>query len=196
MAKTKLTDTLEGVLARMHQKLLELGYTEIVENLPLFEVDPEQPAICKLAALDGEEVVIFCYPVAGDLAQKVAIQDEGVFWSRLVQGDRIAHFVWIGDAEGFDYFFDNNKNSSISELPEKDSWRDVVRGMSSDRKKHLIELSEEFARGNWRYIQRKFDELHERLYPSGGISSANEAIDEICRIMFMNPPGAPPQLPG
>ena len=69
--------------------------------------------------------------------------------------------------------FDNNKNTSIAELPDQASWRDVVRGISDDRKKHLIELSQEFARGNWRYIQRKFDDLHERLYPSGGFSSAN-----------------------
>jgi type I restriction enzyme M protein len=184
MAKKKSAATIEDVLERMKSHLLELGYTEVVEDLPLVEIDPDQPAKGKLAALDGEEVVIFCYPVGEGLAQKVAIQDEGVFWSRLVQGDRIAHFVWVGDGE-FDYYFANHKNSSISELPDKDSWRDVVRGISSDRKKHLIELSTEFARGNWRYIQRKFDELHERLYPSGGISSANEAIDEICRVMFM-----------
>lgn len=185
MAKKKSASTIDDVLERMNQRLLELGYTEVVENLPLLEIDPDQPATCKLAALDGEEVVIFCYPVSGDLAQKVAIQDEGVFWSRLVQGDRIAHFVWVGDTEGFDYFFNNGRNSSMTELPEKDNWREVKRGISSDRHKHLVQFSAEFARGNWRYIQRKFDELHERLYPSGGISSANEAIDEICRIMFM-----------
>jgi len=92
--------------------------------------------------------------------------------------------VWVSDGE-FDYYFDNNKNTSVAELPEQAEWRNVVRGISDDRKKHLIEMSEEFARGNWRYIQRKFNDLHERLYPSGGFSSANEAIDEICRLLFM-----------
>ena len=184
MAKKSKDVSIEDINARMKEHVQELGYTEIVEDLPLVQIDPDNPEIGKLAAIDGKDVVIFCYPVGDGLAQKVAIQDEGVFWSRLVEGDRIAQFVWVSDGE-FDYFFDNNKNTSIAELPEQDSWHDVVRGISDDRKKHLIELSQEFARGNWRYIQRKFDDLHERLYPSGGFSSANEAIDEICRIMFM-----------
>ena len=184
MAKKSKSWNTEEIIARMKKHLQELGYSEIVEDLPLVQIDTDNPETGKLSVLDGEEVVIFCYPIDEGLAQKVAIQDEGVFWSRLVEGDRIAHFVWVSDGQ-FDYFFDNNKNTSIADLPEQDSWRDVVRGISDDRKKHLIELSQEFARGNWRYIQRKFDDLHERLYPSGGFSSANEAIDEICRIMFM-----------
>lgn len=184
MASKKLNTDKQATLNRMNQRLIELGYTQLIENLLLVEIDPDNPSSCALAALDGEEVVVFCYPVETGLAQQVAIQDEGVFWSRLVQGDRIAHFVWVSDGE-FDYYFDNNKNTSVAELPEQADWRNVVRGISDDRKKHLIEMSEEFARGNWRYIQRKFNELHERLYPSGGFSSANEAIDEICRLLFM-----------
>ena len=184
MAGKKPSTEKQATLDRMRQRLIELGYSQLVEDLPLVEIDPDDPASCALAALDGEEVVIFCYPVDAGLAQQVAIQDEGVFWSRLVQGERIAHFVWVSDGE-FDYYFDNNKNTSIAELPEQADWRNVVRGISDDRRKHLIEMSEEFARGNWRYIQRKFNELHERLYPSGGFSSANEAIDEICRLLFM-----------
>lgn len=184
MPGKKTTTDRQTTLERMRQRLAELGYTQLVENLLLVQIDPDNPVDCALAALDSEEVVVFCYPVETGLAQQVAIQDEGVFWSRLVQGERIAHFVWVSDGE-FDYYFDNNKNTSIAELPEKADWRNVVRGISDDRRKHLIELSEAFARGNWRYIQRKFNELHERLYPSGGFSSANEAIDEICRLLFM-----------
>ncbi|QTA78425.1 Type I restriction enzyme M protein [Desulfonema limicola] len=182
--KKKKTEGLASVIDRMEAKLKELGYTDIVRDLPLVEIDPDQPVVGKLAAMDGDDVVIFCYPVASGQAQEVAVQDEGVFYSRLITGDRVAHFVWVGDDE-FDYFYDSDKNTSIAEIPGKETWQDVVRGMSDDRKKHLIELSEEFARGNWRYIQKKFDHLHERLYPSGGFSSANEAIDEICRIMFI-----------
>ena len=184
MASKKTNIEQKNTLDRMLQRLVELGYTQLVEKLPLVQIDLDNPMDCALAALDDEEVVIFCYPVEAGLAQQVAIQDEGVFWSRLVHGERIAQFVWVSDGD-FDYFFDNNKNTSIGELPEKADWRNVVRGISNDRKKHLIELSEAFARGNWHYIQRKFNELHERLYPSGGFSSANEAIDEICRLLFM-----------
>ncbi|TRZ50180.1 hypothetical protein D4S03_07175 [bacterium] len=184
MAGKKPNTDKQATLDRMHQRLVELGYTQLVKELPLVEIDPDNPTACALAALDEEEVVVYCHPVESGLAQQVAIQDEGVFWSRLVQGDRIAHFVWVSDGE-FDYYFDNNKNTSIANLPEQADWRNTVRGISDDRKKHLIEMSEEFARGNWRYIQRKFNELHERLYPAGGFSSANEAIDEICRLLFM-----------
>jgi type I restriction enzyme M protein len=184
MASKKPNIDKQATLNRMRQQLIELGYTQIVADLPLVEIDTDNPASCALAALDGEEVVVYCHPVEPGLAQQVAIQDEGVFWSRLVQGDRIAFFVWISDGE-FDYYFDNIKNTSIANLPEQADWRSVVRGISEDRKKHLIEMSEEFARGNWRYIQRKFNDLHERLYPAGGFSSANEAIDEICRLLFM-----------
>jgi hypothetical protein len=98
-----------------------------------------------------------------------------------VHGERIAQFVWVSDSD-FDYYFDNNKNTSIAEIPEQAEWRNVVRGISTDRKKHLIELSEAFARGNWRYIQRKFKRAARALVSVGGFSSANEAIDEICRL--------------
>ena len=184
MANKNSNNEQQTTLDRMRIRLGDLGYTQLVENLPLVQIDPENPTNCALAAMDGEEVVIFCYPVETGFAQQIAVQDEGVFWSRLVHGERIAQFVWVSDGD-FDYYFDNNKNTSIAELPEQAEWRNVVRGISTDRKKHLIELSEAFARGNWRYIQRKFNELHERLYPSGGFSSANEAIDEICRLLFM-----------
>lgn len=184
MPGKKTNPNIQATLDRMRQRLVELGFSQITEELPLVEIDPNNPTACALAALDGDEVVVYCHPVESGLAQQVVIQDEGVFWSRLVQGERIAFFVWVSDGE-FDYFFDNNKNTSIAILPECADWRNVVRGISDDRKKHLIEMSEEFARGNWRYIQRKFNELHERLYPSGGFSSANEAIDEICRLLFM-----------
>ncbi|GIK36925.1 MAG: hypothetical protein BroJett011_07580 [Chloroflexota bacterium] len=184
MTKKQSLSTIDTILEHMNRTLLDLGYTEIVEDLPLMEIDPEWPETCKLAALDGNEVVIFCHPVESGLAAKVAVQDEARYKSWMVSGGRIAHFVWVSDGE-FDYYFDNNRNTSLSELPQKDNWQNVRRGISTDRKKHMTEMSVEFQRGNWRYIQRKFDELHERLYPSGGISSANEAIDEICRIMFM-----------
>lgn len=184
MAKKRSTGGMDAVIERMYGRLKGLGYTEITEDLPLLEIDPDQPATGKLAALDGDDVVIFCYPVGQGLAQEVAIQDEGKFYSCLIQGDRIAHFVWVSDGQ-FDYYFDHHKNTSVADLPEKENWRNVIRGMSPERKRHLIELSEEFARGNWRFIQKKFDHLHERLYPAGGFSSANEAIDEICRILFM-----------
>lgn len=106
MAKKSKDVSIEDINARMKEHVQELGYTEIVEDLPLVQIDPDNPEIGKLAAIDGKDVVIFCYPVGDGLAQKVAIQDEGVFWSRLVEGDRIAQFVWVSDGE-FDYFFDN-----------------------------------------------------------------------------------------
>jgi type I restriction enzyme M protein len=125
----------------------------------------------------------FAIPVDSGLAQQVAIQDEGVFWSRLYRVKRIDHFVWVSDGE-FDYFFDNNKNTSIAELPEQADWRKRSARISDDRRKHLIECRKS-SPAQLRYIQRKFNELHERLYPSGGFSFGNEAIDEICRLLFM-----------
>ncbi len=171
-------------LEKMRARLQELGYSEVIENLELLTIDPDEIKSCPLVACDGEEVVIFCWPVDTGLAQYVAVQDDGVFWSRLIGDGRIAHFVWVSDGD-VDYFFDNQRNTSIAELPEKADWRSVVRGMSDDRKKKIIERSTEYAKGNWREVQRQFDQLHEKLYPKGGISTANDAIDEICRLMFL-----------
>ena len=171
-------------LAKMKAKLEDLEYSEVVESLELLAIDPDEIKTCPLAACDGEDVVVFCWPVDAGLSQQVAIQDDGVFWSRLIGDGRIAHFVWVSDGD-VDYFFDNQRNTSIAELPQKADWRNVVRGMTDDRKKKLIEVSTEYARGNWRQVQRQFDELHEKLYPKGGITTANDAIDEICRLMFL-----------
>ena len=59
MAKKYKDLSIEDINARMKEHLLELGFTEIAEDLPLVQIDPDNPEIGKLAALDGKEVVIF-----------------------------------------------------------------------------------------------------------------------------------------
>jgi len=87
--KKKKAVGIDTIIDQMEQKLGELGYTEIVRDLPLVEIDPDLHAFGKLAAMDGDEVAVFCYPVATGLAQEVAVQDEGVFYSRLIKNDRV-----------------------------------------------------------------------------------------------------------
>jgi len=65
------------------------------------------------------------------------------------------------------FVFDLEKDAQISDLPRKDLWREIAKPISDSRSRLLQDLSAEYHRGDFRAIQRKFDQLHDAIYSRG-----------------------------
>lgn len=186
MAKKKAT-TQDALTGQAREKLEQLGYPRVEEDFPLFDPlgDGSMQATAELAALDGDEpVILFASAGSGD-ASKPAIQDDAKFKAGLgASKGKPFRFVWVWDGEN-DFFFDLEKDAQIQALPERAKWRSVARPISDSRTRLVQEVSGEYHRGDFRSIQRKFDELHEAIYSRGGVKPTNAAIDEVGKLLFL-----------
>ena len=169
------------------KKLMELGFEQIEEDFHLFEPPGvgDLGAFAELAVFDADEpVVLFASGAPGEAAHP-ALQEDAKFKAGLGAAEgKPFRFVWIWDGEN-DFIFDLEKDAQISELPEKANWRSVARPISDSRTRLYQETSAEYHRGDFRAIQRKFDELHEAIYSRGGVKPTNAAIDELGKLLFL-----------
>lgn len=177
----------EKVKEQAQARLKELGYVTIAENFRLFDPlgDGSMEALADLAAFDEEEpVILFAAAAPGDSSQ-ASVQDDAKFKAGLGAAEgKPFRFVWVWDGDN-DFFFDLQKDAQISELPERTKWRSVARPISDSRTRLVQEVSAEYHRGDFRAIQRKFDQLHEAIYSRGGIKPTNAAIDELGKLLFL-----------
>lgn len=169
------------------KKLMELGFEQIEEDFNLYDPlgDGSMNATAELAVLDDDEPVILFSSAAPGNASKASIQDDAKFKAGLGAAEgKPFRFVWVWDGEN-NFFFDLEKDAQISELPERKKWRTVARPISDSRTRLVQEVSAEYHRGDFRAIQRKFDELHEAIYSRGGVKPTNAAIDELGKLLFL-----------
>lgn len=169
------------------EKLSQLGYAEVEEDFALFDPlgDGSMAANAEIVALDeGEPVILFASGAPGD-ASKPSVQDDAKFKAGLGAAEgKPFRFVWVWDGDN-DFIFDVQKDAQVSALPAKDEWKSVARPISETRTRHVQEVSAEYHRGDFRAIQRKFDELHEAIYSRGGVKPTNAAIDELGKLLFL-----------
>ena len=185
MAKKKSSENSLRDGAR--EKLSQLGYQRIEADFALFDPlgDGSMAETAGLVALDeGEPVILFASGKPGD-ASKPSVQDDAKFKAGLGAAERKPfRFVWVSDGEN-DFIFDVEKDAQVSTLPARDEWRTASRPISETRT-HLVQaVSAEYHRGDFRAIQRKFDELHEAIYSRGGVKPTNAAIDELGKLLFL-----------
>ena len=185
MARKKNTgDSLRDGARR---KLSQLGYERIDADFALFDPigDGSTAETAELVALDeGEPVILFASGKPGD-ASKPSVQDDAKFKAGLgAAHGKPFRFVWVSDGEN-DFIFDVEKDAQVSALPARDEWKTAARPISETRT-HLVQaVSAEYHRGDFRAIQRKFDELHEAIYSRGGVKPTNAAIDELGKLLFL-----------
>jgi type I restriction enzyme M protein len=184
MAKKKSPTNLTD---QARERLKELGFKRVVEDFPLFDPlgDGSMDAAAELAAFDGDEPVILFASAAKAEAAKAPVQDDAKFKAGLgaAQGKPF-RFVWVWDGDN-DFFFDLEKDAQIPSLPAASKWRIAARPISDSRTRLVQEVSAEYHRGDFRTIQRKFDELHEAIYSRGGVKPTNAAIDELGKLLFL-----------
>ncbi|NLB69386.1 MAG: hypothetical protein GX804_06865 [Lentisphaerae bacterium] len=186
MAKKK--DSAPGKLREQaREQLAELGYEKLIEDFQLFDPfgDGSMDATADLVAMDGDEpVVLFAAADPGDAARP-SIQDDAKFKAGLGADEgKPFRFVWVWDGDN-NFIFDLEKDAQISDLPRKDLWREIAKPISDSRSRLLQDLSAEYHRGDFRAIQRKFDQLHDAIYSRGGVKPTNAAIDELGKLLFL-----------
>lgn len=169
------------------EKLSKLGYQQIEADFALFDPlgDGSMAATAQLVAFDeGEPVILFASGKRGD-ASRPSMQDDAKFKAGLGAAEgKPFRFVWVSDGEN-DFIFDVEKDAQVSTLPARDQWRTASRPISETRT-HLVQaVSAEYHRGDFRAIQRKFDQLHEAIYSRGGVKPTNAAIDELGKLLFL-----------
>lgn len=179
MAKKK--DNAPGKLREQaREQLAELGYEKLIEDFQLFDPfgDGSMDATADLVAMDGDEpVVLFAAADPGDAARP-SIQDDAKFKAGLGADEgKPFRFVWVWDGDN-NFIFDLEKDAQISDLPRKDLWREIAKPISDSRSRLLQDLSAEYHRGDFRAIQRKFDQLHDAIYSRGGVK-LKDAFREI-----------------
>ncbi len=167
--------------------LVNLGYSRIEEDFTLFDPlgDGSIRATAHLAAFDAEDPVILFLAVEEGQSSKPSVQDDAKFKAGLGAAEgRPFRFVWVSDGEN-DFRFDVGKDAQIPELPAVADWRSVARPISDTRSRIFQAVSAEYHHGDFRAVQRKFDELHEAIYSRGGIKPTNAAIDELGKLLFL-----------
>ena len=185
MAKRK--NTTDPLRDGAREKLSQLGYQQIKDDFALFDPlgDGSMSATAELVALDeGEPVILFASGEPGD-ASRPPVQDDAKFKAGLgAAAGKPFRFVWVWDGEN-DFIFDVEKDAQVSALPARDEWKAVARPISDTRTRLVQEVSAEYHRGDFRAIQRKFDQLHEAIYSRGGVKPTNAAIDELGKLLFL-----------
>ncbi|MGC9966673.1 MAG: N-6 DNA methylase [Syntrophobacteraceae bacterium] len=186
MAKKK-ESALESLRSRAGDKLKELGYTKLEYDFQLYDPlgDGSMEVSAELVAFDETEPVILFASASPGEASKPSIQDDAKFKAGLGAAEgKPFRFVWVWDGES-DFLLDLEKDAQISELPEREKWRTVARPISDSRTRLVQEVSAEYHRGDFRAVQRKFDQLHEAIYSRGGVKPTNAAIDELGKLLFL-----------
>ena len=186
MAKKKDNAT-DALRVQAQEKLEHLGYSRIEQGFKLFDPlgDGSMDAVAELAAFDGDEPVILFAAAESGNAAKASVQDDAKFKAGLgAAKGKPFRFIWLWDGEN-DFIFDLEKDAQIPALPAREEWRTVARPISDTRTRLVQEVSAEYHRGDFRSIQRKFDELHEAIYSRGGVKPTNAAIDELGKLLFL-----------
>ncbi|MBN1877703.1 MAG: SAM-dependent DNA methyltransferase [Anaerolineae bacterium] len=129
--------------------------------------------------------MVVCYPVADGRVEDPALQMAAQAQAYLI-GAQPAQFVWVSDGK-VDYYFDITSETTVASLPSRETWRQEVREeLSTSRRLRLQAEAREFKRGDYQTLQSKFNELHEEIYKKrAGVSTTNEAIDEVGKIIFL-----------
>jgi len=185
MTAPKLFPLEHPALARMQETLTELGYEDQRSNYQLAAF-PDMKETAALLTFDGDAPVVLCYPVDVGLVDDPGLQEAAKFQAGSVGPDQAAQFVWVSDGET-DYLFDIGRGAAISALPARDDWRSEAREtISTSRRVRLQAKAREFKRGDYMGLQHKFNQLHEEIYKKrAGVSTTNEAIDEVGKIIFL-----------
>lgn len=180
---TTLFSAENPLIKHMKTRLTELGYTEIRSNYPLSEV-PDQGETAALVAFDNALPVVLCYPVDAGRVGDAILQEAAKFQAFSVDSQNPACFVWLSDGEA-DYFFDIGRDTAIPKLPARHEWRsEAHEAISTTRRERMQAEGRKFD--YYADLQQKFNQLHEEIYRKrGGVSTTNEAIDEVGKIIFL-----------
>jgi type I restriction enzyme M protein len=162
---------MEEVIQQIQEQLKMKGYPQFSEST----THEEDSTTIFIASGDEKIVYVKVFENKTDLSY--AVQE-----SALVEAqyhDPFPDFLWATNGE-VNYYADCIESVPIAEIPS------VIDVTKKEKKK--LTNQERWSFDIYSSLQWKFNDLHERLYGPGGadnISSTNEAIDELSKLLFM-----------
>ena len=159
------------LIEKLKEQLMMKGYSIFSES----ETHEEDGTTIFLATGDEKIVYIKIFEKGADLSFDV--QDASLIEAQY--HEEAPDFIWATNGE-VNYYADCIESEPLAEIPA------VIN--VTKKEKRQISKQEEWSRKMYSTLQKRFDDLHERLYGPGGadnISSTNEAIDELSKLLFM-----------
>ncbi|MEC1663617.1 HsdM family class I SAM-dependent methyltransferase [Bacillus halotolerans] len=162
---------MQALIEELKEQLMMKGYSTFSEP----ETHEEDGTTIFLATGDEKIVYVKVFDKGADLSFEV--QDAALIEAQY--HEEAPDFIWATNGE-VNYYADCIESDPLAEIP---AVIDVTK-----KEKRQISKQEEWSRKMYSTLQKRFDDLHERLYGPGGadnISSTNEAIDELSKLLFM-----------
>lgn len=125
----------------------------------------------------GDEKVVYVKVFAKDAALSFEVQESALIEAQY--HDSAPDFIWATNGD-VNYYADCIESIPLSEIPS------VVEVTKKEKKQ--LSKRELWSQKIYSKLQKRFDDLHELLYGPAGkdnISSTNEAIDELSKLLFM-----------
>jgi type I restriction enzyme M protein len=177
---------MEQTVEKIQEQLKVKGYTHFQEPV----VDEEDGSTILVAfsgftltgnAIKDEELkdrkIIYVKILAKGTAITPDMEQASLFEAQNYK--QFPDFVWVTDGER-NFYGDCYEEKPLAEIPS------VIDVQPKARK--TLSRRESWSREIYHSLQKRFDELHERLYGPAGkdnISSTNDAIDELSKLIFM-----------
>jgi type I restriction enzyme M protein len=162
---------MEKTIQQVQDQLTMKGYGQFSE-LTVSEEDGTT-----IFTATGDEKVVYVKIFEKDADLSYAVQQSALIEAQYHES--APDFIWATNGE-VNYYADCIESTPIAEIPS------VVDVTKKEKKK--LTKQELWSLDIYSTLQKRFDDLHERLYgPAGAdnISSTNEAIDEISKLLFM-----------
>ncbi|MGH0777860.1 HsdM family class I SAM-dependent methyltransferase [Bacillus cereus] len=162
---------MHALIEELKEQLMMKGYSTFSKP----ETHEEDGTTIFLATGDEKIVYIKVFEKGADLSFDV--QDASLIEAQY--HEEAPDFIWATNGE-VNYYADCIESEPLAEIPA------VIN--VTKKEKRQISKQEEWSRKMYSTLQKRFDDLHERLYGPGGadnISSTNEAIDELSKLLFM-----------
>src|SRR5690625_1100474 len=162
---------MKSLIEELKEQLMIKGYSAISEP----ESYEEDGTTIFLATGDEKIVYVKVFEKGANLSFEV--QDAALIEAQYHES--APDFIWATNGE-INYYADCIESDPLAEIP---AVIDVTR-----KEKRQLSKQEEWSRRMYSTLQKRFDDLHERLYGPGGadnISSTNEAIDELSKLLFL-----------
>lgn len=125
----------------------------------------------------GDEKLVYVKVFAKDAELSFDVQESALLEAQYHEA--APDFIWATNGD-VNYYADSIESIPLSEIPS-------VVEVTKKVKKQLSKR-ELWAQKIYSTLQKRFDDLHELLYGPAGkdnISSTNEAIDELSKLLFM-----------
>lgn len=162
---------MEQLIKHVKDQLKMKGYSQFAD-LGIHEEDGTT-----LFLATGDEKSVYVKIFSKDAELSFDVQESALLEAQYHEA--APDFIWATNGD-VNYYADSIESIPLSEIPS------VVEVTKKEKKQ--LSMRELWSQKIYSTLQKRFDDLHELLYGPAGkdnISSTNEAIDELSKLLFM-----------